>query len=111
MRTLLIVFIVLLFLLTLLSSFGGSIRHAEPFYDEMPAEQMPSMETFEYGNPEPPTYDTFTEMPSADMPPVMESYEEAPQQPSEVNMLQGGMEKLMVPEPFVDGEDAAGAPF
>lgn len=35
MKTTLIVFVVLLFLLTLLGSFGGSIRtSAEPFYDE-----------------------------------------------------------------------------
>jgi len=37
MKTLLLVFVVLLFLLTLLSSFGGSIRTNEPFYDANPA--------------------------------------------------------------------------
>jgi hypothetical protein len=37
MKTILIVFAVLLFLLTLLSSFGGSIRTGEPFYDATPA--------------------------------------------------------------------------
>lgn len=37
MKTLLLVFVVLLFLLTLLSSFGGSIRTNEPFYDATPA--------------------------------------------------------------------------
>lgn len=39
MKTVLIVFVVLLFLLTLLTSFGGSIRRtaSEPFYDSNPA--------------------------------------------------------------------------
>lgn len=46
MKNLLIVFIVLLFLLTLLGSFGGSIRPAEPFYDGTPAYTMPGAEHF-----------------------------------------------------------------
>lgn len=54
MKTLLIVFIVLLFLLTLLSSFGGSIRPKEPFYDDVPAYEP---ERFELPNPE--HYETF----------------------------------------------------
>jgi hypothetical protein len=37
MKNILIVFAVLLFLLTLLSSFGGSIRPSEPFYEEASA--------------------------------------------------------------------------
>ena len=37
MKNILIIFAVLLFLLTLLSSFGGSIRPAEPFYEEAAA--------------------------------------------------------------------------
>lgn len=37
MKTTLIVFAVLLFLLVLLSSFGGSIRTNEPFYNAVPA--------------------------------------------------------------------------
>lgn len=37
MKTIVVTFAVLLFLLTLLGSFGGSIRTTEPFYNPVPA--------------------------------------------------------------------------
>lgn len=40
MKTTLIIFAVLLFLLTLLAAFGGSIRYSEPFYDTVKSEHQ-----------------------------------------------------------------------
>lgn len=117
MRTLLIVFVVLLFLLTLLSSFGGSIRPAEPFFDAVPADMMPSYEGFSYSDPQPPTYDTYADVPQGytenyeDMPQVAEEYQDMPPPPANVALMQGGMLKIDTPEPFVDGEGSTGAPF
>ena len=58
MKSLLIVFIVLLFLLTLLSSFGGSIKTSEPFYDANPAYQPTAPPSFDIPHPE--KFETFT---------------------------------------------------
>ena len=114
MKTLLIVFVVLLFLLTLLSSFGGSIRPAEPFYDATPAEKMTFVDQpYSYSNPVPPRYDTFT----TDIPPATDMYSMPPPpltEPKTVQLLGGNdmMQKIDVPEPFVnDDQIAAGAPF
>lgn len=144
MKTLLIVFVVILFLLTLLSSFGGSIRPAEPFYDASPAQVLgvgPSKDQrLEYNSPVPPTYDTYTndmptydtytnEMPTYDtyvndmpsgmnqsmppMPPGMSGMMPQGGGPKTVQLLGGSdmMQKIDVPEPFVNDDDATGAPF
>lgn len=58
MKSLLIIFIVLLFLLTLLSSFGGSIKTSEPFYDANPAFQPTAPPSFDIPHPE--KFETFT---------------------------------------------------
>lgn len=57
MKTLLIVFAVLLVLLTLLSSFGGSIRtSAEPFYDATPAIVRGEKREDKFPDPYSPSY-------------------------------------------------------
>lgn len=108
MKTLLIVFAVLLFLLTLLSSFGGSIRPAEPFYDPIPAmNEVPppaSDMASSYMVPNPPNYDTFVDEEQKQQPPPPSMAELLPSQPAAV-------EKLNVPEPFVDAIAEVGAPY
>lgn len=99
MKTLLIVFAVLLFLLTLLSSFGGSIRSTEPFYDPVPAVRKE-----EYTRPNPPSYDTFQD--NIALPPA-----EVAVPPPRVADVLPSIEKLEVPEPFVNMEDNMGAPY
>lgn len=84
MKNLLIIFIVLLFLLTLLSSFGGSIRHKEPFYDDSPAFVPPEM-------PE--------ELPPLPLIPMDE--EEKPIESMKI------VEKFEVPEPFTHTENGS----
>lgn len=71
MKTLLISFAVLLFLLTLLSSFGGSIR-SEPFYDANPAIEPTNPTTPPTYNFSAPSYDnTIQTMENAPAPPEM----------------------------------------
>lgn len=125
MKNLLIVFIVLLFLLTLLSSFGGSIRTTEPFYDATPAY---TPETFELPNP--PTYETYTNTNNNTMNneyfyqetgpevPTYNTYNETSEPvqqdyvpPSQESFEPLPMEKFDVPEPFTDTETTVGAPF
>lgn len=130
MKKLLLVFVVLLFLLTLLSSFGGSIRPAEPFYDTTPAvlpehfelPRTPSYNTFAVGDgareyfyedtqpiviqpPNPP--------PSAPTPPppVVPKKEEPKilYSPSVEKFVD--IEKFEIPEPFVNPDSEVGAPF
>ena len=62
--TLLIVFAVLLLLLTLLSTFGGSIRTGEPFYEPVAAAQYDPVSEY---------YTAASEMPNFEPPSVMPS--------------------------------------
>ena len=137
MKNLLIVFIVLLFLLTLLSSFGGSIKVSEPFYDAKPAYK--SKEPLGYDVPNPPRYATFnqptdqqehfneypqpehfyedsTQQPAAPVPPAF--VPESTQMGSQPTALTasaaesfGNLEKFDIPEPFVNADIQTGAPF
>lgn len=152
MKNLLIIFIVLLFLLTLLSSFGGSIKVSEPFYDATPAYN--SIEHFAYDVPNPPTYATFShsdepetfyqhtpghDSDKKDLYSLWKSKEErfynedgtsaiaAPppsfvpestqigSQPTpltaEVRESFANVQKIDIPEPFVDADTTTGAPF
>jgi hypothetical protein len=77
MRTLLIVFAILLLLLTLLGTFGGSIKYTEPFYDATPIKGQFSndsvddnmgMDKSEYRNIGDPEEDDATENFYNDMP-------------------------------------------
>lgn len=86
MKTLLIFFIVLLFLLTLLSSFGGSIRPKEPFYDDVPA-YTPSGFDVQGATQGPVNYE------SPDAEPMTEA----------MNIV----EKFEVPEPFTHDNHSA----
>ena len=126
MKNLLIVFIVLLFLLTLLSSFGGSIKVSEPFYDAKPAYK--SKEPIGYDVPNPPRYATFNQPqqehfyedaqqpPVAPVPPAF--VPESTQIGSQPTALTasaaetfGNLEKFDIPEPFVNSDSQTGAPF
>lgn len=122
MKTLLIVFAVLLFLLTLLSSFGGSIRPAEPFYNPIPAmNELPPPANASYSVPNPPSYDTFVDYPPTQqyeeeqyMNHPMHEKKEHMVAPSIAEMLpsqQSRVEKVNVPEPFVDMDANTGAPY
>lgn len=103
MKTLLVTFAVLLFLLTLLSSFGGSIRVHEPYFEETPAVQPPAKEHEA----------TKAELPPATPAASLQSMAAA------VNMASSGAtptvpkietyEDSYVPEPFE--EDTTVAPF
>ena len=70
MKTLLIVFAVLLLLLTLLSTFGGSIRQAEPFY--APPQNASGNQEYYYDYPKMPPNE-FYDNQSPEMP-VNENY-------------------------------------
>jgi hypothetical protein len=117
MKTLLIVFAVLLFLLTLLSSFGGSIRPAEPFYDPIPAmNELPPPANSSYAVPNPSRYDTFVDYQQHEEERFAEQERREQQAvaPSIAEMLprhQSTVEKVSVPEPFVDMDANAGAPY
>lgn len=102
MKTLLVTFAVLLFLLTLLSSFGGSIRVHEPYFEETPAVQ-PFVEE---------------EAPKPELPPATPAAS-LQSMAAAVNMASSGAtptvpkietyEDHYVPEPFE--EDTTVAPF
>lgn len=58
MKTIVVTFAVLLFLLTLLGSFGGSIRSAEPFYNPIPPiDEKPFLDHGKYAEPKKETYE------------------------------------------------------
>jgi len=81
MKTILVVFAILLLLLTLLGAFGGSIQYAEPFFEDVSEPQEPpmnyefpeqqsGMKSEFYNPPEPiqvespaPTYQEFPDVP------------------------------------------------
>jgi cytoskeletal protein RodZ len=136
MNTVLITFIVVLFLLTLLSSFGGSIRPSEPFYDEMPPEVVPASsatETFyaeadATATPSPMTLS----MQSSDVPPPPAPKEQTPEEKAKESLLATmrevqsitaqsvptvdkftNLEKFEtgIPEPFEEDDLHVGAPF
>ena len=140
MKTLLIVFIVLLFLLTLLSSFGGSIRPMEPFYDSIPAfepETFAVPEKYETDDDalyNPSTEYFYEEVPAnekkqtgAGMGAGMDAGNSSGIESTEVGSPSSkfstpvpegfleqirGFEKFDVPEPFMNEEEATqGAPF
>lgn len=132
MKKLLIVFIVLLFLLTLLSSFGGSIRTAEPFYDATPAYtpesfEVPNPSTYEtYGSASTMDKEYFYEDPSPEIPPATppappsfvpetpasnSKPAEKSAKPTQESFVPLSMEKFDIPEPFTDLDSTVGAPF
>ncbi len=78
MRTILIVFAILLVLLTLLGTFGGSIKYREPFYEtSVYAEQeqragfedMPPSDVVQQADMPPPTEVDMSNVQMSDMPP------------------------------------------
>lgn len=88
MKTLLISFAVLLFLLTLLSSFGGSIR-TEPFYDATPAVKTTQTARNTTTPPMPQIYDsgaTISANPLQSVPSMQQSMANAPAPPTVPNM-------------------------
>ena len=135
MKSLLIIFIVLLFLLTLLSSFGGSIKTSEPFYDASPAFQPTAPPSFDIPHPE--KFETFTMNEHFNAHKMNETFYEdsaespavpslVPQNPQSVSSqpaqtteayeekkaeMFGNLEKFEIPEPFVDADSQVGAPF
>jgi hypothetical protein len=75
-KTMLIVFAVLLFLLTLLASFGGSIKAGEPFYDSSLLKRSPFIDSM------PPSHipthqnqqgDVYNEIPTEQIPLVFQN--------------------------------------
>lgn len=103
MKTIFVVFAILLFLLTLLSSFGGSIRK-EPYYDSNPAIIVPEgfFEEQKTSMPAPPT---LAKGPETDLSKLgVEEKKEKFEEEQEMNEE--------VPEPFEDLEEfQVGAPF
>lgn len=100
MKTLLIVFAVLLLLLTLLSTFGGSIRANEPFYQE------PAKDRNEYYY-EAPISEQFSDVPGIPSDSISEEYQ-SPLAVSE--QYQNGLPP--VPEQFDEmPEDIKQEPF
>ena len=125
MKNLLLVFVVLLFLLTLLSSFGGAIR-TEPFYDSVPAITsipQPPVEKRATSGPATVTTPTsppiFNESPpvSASVVPITPSLENVPQAPSMTNMTvppstNNAVKVAQTEEPFTNYEKVdVPAPF
>jgi hypothetical protein len=131
MNTVLLTFIVVLFLLTLLSSFGGSIRPSEPFYDETPVSPVlpATAETF-YAEAEPSTMTL--SMQSSDVPPPPAPTVPTPEEKAKESLLATmkevqsiaaqsvptvdkftNLEKFEtgIPEPFEEEDLHAGAPF
>jgi len=104
MRTLLIVFAILLLLLTLLGTFGGSIKYNEPFFDVVPTKKSqyaPLMggditSRFENG---PPT--SMESMPSLNIPQI----------PAQISQFFDGMPSTMqTPMPAPSQEEFAKKP-
>lgn len=132
-QTILVVFIVLLFLLTLLGSFGGAIRPREPFYDETPVYQpseMTSMQapssrsagqpTLASGYMEPTRTATLAPTASIPTPPPITPDTpknnanptiQAPQEEENLTERFQVVEKFEVPEAFEDFDAQLGAPF
>jgi hypothetical protein len=78
MRSLLVFFAILLAILTLISSLGGSLSTKETFYTEQPMEDT---EGWQEATPEMPseeTPDTLEEESTQVAPPTMEGFESAP---------------------------------
>jgi hypothetical protein len=103
MKELLIVFAVLLLLLTLLSTFGGSIRHSEPFY----APHKQSKEYY-YDTPKLPPNEYYDNTNPMMPPPISENYDNMMPPPS-MSVPHEKFEPTVVdevtPEPF-EKEDA-----
>lgn len=126
MKTIVVTFAVLLFLLTLLGSFGGSIRTNEPFYNPIPAvkeeryTEKPKENFFEDSLLRGPSMleqiNQVVEMesksavptPTASSTAVQESFYQV--YPEEKFEEKREME-MFVPEPFESDERVAAAPF
>ncbi len=106
MRTILIVFAILLVLLTLLGTFGGSIKYREPFYElstlaeqeqrhqidqehfrRFAAQEHPAKLRFEDDMPPPQDggmVDVANSLPLDDQPPIESFYDAIPPTPSDI---------------------------
>lgn len=123
MKTIFVTFAVLLFLLTLLGSFGGSIRTTEPFFDAVPAvkeEQLLRGPTMVNQINDVLNMATNGVAPHFEAPPAAESYTDlieyeppmpqfSPEQPLQEAFYEEKID-MYVPEPFENGTDAV-APF
>ena len=105
MRTTLIMFALLLVILTLLSSFGGSIRSREPFFEEIQQDVPVSVPSGDV--------DTVNQVGGVDedqYQPVTQVYDSpddvqmAPQMPSQVPVESSMVDPVTVPEPFTSDD-------